>query len=266
MIGNTLTSFFDNLSTKTKNPFLGTFVIVWLCRNWELVFALFNFDESYTLTSKIEFLSERVKYETFWSELGWNIFWTFFVLIATYTLINLARIITNLFEKKLTPLIYKWTDFASLVPKTEYQDILSRMATVQERLDKEIQERIKIQNEKDKLEKELDEFSKQRMAKSNDDTQQNQTSKNQLKSTTHESPWHEMTKKFVDLINEYGLTHLTGIHNHILDESPIEYSQEYEIIDFFLENGLILLKERGKSENNIYQATDKGYALFKEYF
>ncbi|MEP0985315.1 hypothetical protein [Ekhidna sp.] len=102
MLFSWFTSAGNNLLERSKNPFLGTFTLVWLARNWELVFALFNFDKSHTLEKKIKFLSERIQYDTFWTEVGYNILWTFIVLILTYLLVNITRVISNLFEKRLT--------------------------------------------------------------------------------------------------------------------------------------------------------------------
>ena len=159
MIGNALTSFFDNLSTKTKNPFLGTFTIVWLCRNWELVFALFNFDDSYTLESKITFLSERIKYETFWSELGWNIFWTFLVLILTYFLINITRYITNLFENRITPWIYRISAPKQITLLKEYEKLESIHHKNRQEFRLERTNRINTENERDRLQDKVKELN-----------------------------------------------------------------------------------------------------------
>ena len=48
MIKDFLVSFKDNFKEKTRNPFLGTYLIVWLIRNWELIYTLFNFDQNKT--------------------------------------------------------------------------------------------------------------------------------------------------------------------------------------------------------------------------
>ncbi len=168
MIGNALTSFFDNLATKTRNPFLGTFAVIWLVRNWALVFAIFNFDESFDLEQKLDYVARKLPGDSFLLEFGINVLWTFAALIATYTLINASRAITNLFEKRLTPWIYRYTDYGSLVPKTEYQSILERIQELQSKLDSEIQERIKAQNEKDRIEEELTLRSQELQQKLND--------------------------------------------------------------------------------------------------
>lgn len=224
MIGNTLTSFFDNLATRSKNPFLGTFAIVWFCRNWELVFALFNFDESFTLQKKINFLSEKVQYDAFWPELGANIGWTFTVLIITYVLINIARGITNLFEKRLTPLIYKWTDYGSLVPREKYQDIIYRMEDLQGRLDKEVQEKIKIQVERDSLDKELEEL-KTNLAP--------EIVYNEMGSSDHEESDDNLFNQVSDSVIE-GMTKKTGQIKHAilgLKKVRSKYkSKDYEFV------------------------------------
>jgi Skp family chaperone for outer membrane proteins len=283
MIGNTLTSFFDNLATRSKNPFLGTFAIVWFCRNWELVFALFNFDKSFKLQDKINFLSDRVQYDTFWPELGANIGWTFLILIITYALINVARAITNLFEKKLTPLIYKWTDYGSLVPKFDYQGILSRMENLQDRLDKEIQERVKVQNEKDELEIKLGKVTELNVELNRLKSELNEANarfekieereKNveldkgfaMIKKPVENIEINEVESKFLSLINDYGLDHLNHLGNLILEESGLDYNKEYEIIDFLISHELILLKAKGKREFNKYRFTEAGRELFGKY-
>lgn len=150
MITSTIGSFFDNLATKSRNPFLGTFVIVWLCRNWEVIFALFHFDDAMTLTDKIQFLSDRVKYETFWSELGWNIVWTFFVLLLTYILINATRYITNIFENRITPRINEWSNPKRIVSHELYIGELKKNDQLENRLEQERDDKLKARMEIEK--------------------------------------------------------------------------------------------------------------------
>ena len=49
-------SFFDNIKDKTTNPFFGTLIFVWLVRNWDLVYTVFNFDSDCNLEDKKEFI------------------------------------------------------------------------------------------------------------------------------------------------------------------------------------------------------------------
>ena len=254
MIGNTIGAFFDNLATKTRNPFLGTFVFVWLLRNWELVFALFNFDETYTLTDKITWLSEKVAYSNFWKELGWNIVWTFGALIGTYTLINAARAITNLFEKRLTPLIYKWTDYKSLVPKSEYQSVLNRMQELQAKLDNEVQQRLKVQKERDEFEAKLGQYEIEGVI---DLTAINKTTEKE------EDP----SDKMKALFNKHSQETVIRIFDKILrGESFNSVENRDKIIADLLRKSLIKLKERkvyGGGTQFYYELTKDGAESIK---
>ncbi|WP_377717329.1 hypothetical protein [Pseudofulvibacter geojedonensis] len=61
MIKDFLISFRDNFKEKTRNPFLGTYVIVWIVLNWELIYTLFNFDDNYKLENKVAFIKAYYK-------------------------------------------------------------------------------------------------------------------------------------------------------------------------------------------------------------
>ena len=65
MIKDFLISFRDNFKEKTRNPFLGTYVIVWIVLNWELIYTLFNFDDNYKLENKVAFIKAYYKEQSF---------------------------------------------------------------------------------------------------------------------------------------------------------------------------------------------------------
>jgi hypothetical protein len=157
MIKDLLVSFTDNFKEKTRNPFLGTYLLVWLIRNWELIYTLFNFDSDCNLKDKKDFIFIYYKENPFISNLLTNILWSFGLLILTYLLINLSRFIVNLFEKKLTPWIYKITDSNSIVLKETYDKLKSENNILELNLEKERESKGKLQIEITKLEKKLEE-------------------------------------------------------------------------------------------------------------
>ena len=120
MIKDFLVSFKDNIKEKTTNPFFGTLTIVWTVKHWKFVYSLFNFDDSATLDTRLTFIETYFKDESFWSYLLSPVLLTFAVIIGSYTLINLSRLIINIFEKKVTPYVYKVTDSSSIVLKQDY--------------------------------------------------------------------------------------------------------------------------------------------------
>ena len=153
MIKDLLISFKDNVKAKSTNPFFGTLIIVWTVKNWNLFYALFNFDNDLKLKDKISFIINHFTSKPFWPNLGWSILDSFTVLICSYVLINLARLIINFFEKIVTPVVYKITDKSSIVLKTEYDTIIEKNKKLETKLEEERANRIRQQNEYENLEK-----------------------------------------------------------------------------------------------------------------
>ena len=268
MILTWLTSAGNNIVDKTKNPFLGTFTLVWLARNWELIFALFNFDKSYSLEKKIKFLSERIQYDTFWTEVGYNILWTFIVLILTYLLVNITRVISNLFEKRLTPIVHKWTDYKSLVPKSEYQGVLTRMNDIQERLDKEIQEKIKLQNERDKLEENIQKLNIE-IINLEDKPKPEQTEKTEsrkLFKDSEETLKTDLSEMEQKLVSKYGADKVFYVLDLILKNKTIFQNTEYTEVADTLENFEFIVPDLSKNDGIIYGMRPSGKRLWKKLF
>lgn len=174
MIKDFLISFSDNFKEKTKNPFLGTYLLVWLIRNWDLVYTLFNFDKDCTLDDKKSFIISYLKGNDFIENLAINILWSFGLLITTYALLNISRLIVNLSEKRLTPWIYKITDSKSIVLKTEYERIRSENDDLQFRLDKERESKLRLENTIKSLEAEIIEITRVRAETEAENTEENQ--------------------------------------------------------------------------------------------
>lgn len=160
MIKDIFLSFRDNFKEKTTNPFLGTYLIIWMIRNWELVYSLFNFDHHDTLETKVNFIKEYYRSNLFIEGIFWNILWTFGVLIITFLLLNVSRAIVNLFEKQLKPWIYKLTDSKSIVLKSTYESIRNQRDELQFRLDKERESKSKLESKIKSLEEEISERDK----------------------------------------------------------------------------------------------------------
>ena len=137
-------SFRDNFRQKSRNPFFGTLIIVWIVKNWKLVYALFYFDDTYTLTKRIEYIELYYKNINFFWNLMYCLWLTVLSLIGSYLLLNLSRLIINLYEKKLTPWIYRITDKNSIVLKTDLEKAQQEV----DRLTKKYEDEKKIRGAK----------------------------------------------------------------------------------------------------------------------
>lgn len=155
MIKDLLVSFTDNIKSKTTNPFFGTLILVWIFHNWRLMYSLFNFDKYTTLADRKIFLAEYLDSKVFIPNLLQCVVITIIVLITTYCLLNLSRLIVNFFEKVITPRVYKWTDISSIILKSDYELLKMDRDRAESRYEQERESRLKLQNEYELLEKKL---------------------------------------------------------------------------------------------------------------
>lgn len=153
-------SFKDNLIQKAKNPFLGIYTIVWSIRNWELVYSLFNFDKDVKRDTKITFIKKHFEEMPFIENILWNILIATGVLIATYLLLNISRLIVNLFEKRLSPWISKITVSNLIVAKEDYDIVKNRTLYLEKRFEELKKDKSYLLLEVDRLENEVKEFQK----------------------------------------------------------------------------------------------------------
>ncbi|MEH6771898.1 OadG family protein [Maribacter arcticus] len=158
MIKDIFLSFKENIKQKTTNPFFGTLTIVWIVHNWELIYTFFNFESTSNLTNRIDYLSVHFSSIPFIKNLFVCIGITFVVLILSYIFLSFSRFIINIFEKIITPLIYKITDKSSIVLKEDYQLLQTERNQLFTKLEEERAAKLKSQGEVTKLEEKISEL------------------------------------------------------------------------------------------------------------
>lgn len=157
MFSKVFSSLGDNILKKTTNPFLGTFILVWVVHNWKFVYSLFYFDSFYTLEMKLE------KIESYFLNYGIGdtlitILVAIAILASTYILLNISRLIVNFFEKKVTPLVYQITDKSSVVLKSDYVIMQKQAESLDLKVQEERELKLKAQNEISDLENRIAEI------------------------------------------------------------------------------------------------------------
>jgi|WetSurMetagenome_2_1015567.scaffolds.fasta_scaffold91302_2 hypothetical protein len=152
MITETITSFKDNIKRRLTNPFLGTFTVVYIIKNWELFYGIFNFDSIATQTTKIEYIRQYFwKISVFWN-LVECIGYTFFILVITYSLLAISRYIANIYNDIALPWITKLTDKSKIVLKEDYIRLYNEKEEIEKKYENERENRARIQGERDSLE------------------------------------------------------------------------------------------------------------------
>ncbi|MBW3519503.1 hypothetical protein [Flavobacterium sp. NKUCC04_CG] len=91
-------SVFDSVKTRFTNPFLATFLGVWIIRNWYLVYAFFIFDAECTMDDKINYFKTYFKNYDILKEFLINSKWTFIILLVTFSLLLISHILQNCYS------------------------------------------------------------------------------------------------------------------------------------------------------------------------
>lgn len=254
MIKDLFVSFSDNFKEKTKNPFLGTYLLVWLIRNWKLIYTLFNFDNGAKLADKIKFIEEYYSKMDFIDNLLQNIYWSFGLLISTYILLNVSRLIVNLSEKRLTPWIYKITDSKSIVLKEEYERVRADNDDLQVRLDKERESKSRLESRIKGLEDEIIKVAKGGSTAEMAEVEGEYAGGSNADSTS-DLLFQKLSSK--NLVEQF-----LNICTRINAGEAIGNNEKTK--DYFIEQGLIVFLSSYGSEKRKYKITKEGEGVLKK--
>lgn len=155
MIQKTIVSFFDNLYEKARNPFLGTLAIVWIIRNYEGLYILLFSGRSTRYIDKIDTLKGLFVHEKLFGFILSTIGIAFIVLISTYLLKYLTRLIHNIFKDLIKPWMEKLTDKSAIVLKVDYEKVIATNKSLRDSVDEERKAKIESQAEVDRLAKKV---------------------------------------------------------------------------------------------------------------
>lgn len=134
-------SITSSLKERFKNPFLFTFLIVTIFKNWKLFVIIFNFEADCNMYDKIyiieEYLNKHITIENFIE----NVLITFSILILTFLLLATSKFIVDFYYKVIVKLIIRIVDKKQIALKS---DLISKNETI-ERISEENQA-LKLKN------------------------------------------------------------------------------------------------------------------------
>ncbi len=148
-------SVFANFKQKVTNPFLGTIILVWFFRNWELVYALFVFDDYYTLEMKTQYIKGYYQTVNFYGDLFLTVVEAFILMVLTFLLLAISRLVVELYDKRLMVFIYKIFDRDRLVKREELDRLVIQNGRLERRLTEEREKRMAAESDNDNLEEEM---------------------------------------------------------------------------------------------------------------
>lgn len=235
MIKDLLISFKDNIKTKTSNPFFGALILVWITKNWNLIYSIFNFDSKTTLEEKRNFIINHFTSRPFVETILWCVLETFIIILISYLLVNIARLIVNFFDKQVTPLVYKWTDEKSIVLKSVFDASENERKRLEKRVEEEREAKLKIQEDYDKLEKRIAEMLTEKNIVKTKVDDEKKTTKQKVSQTPNEE---KLTLLFNKLVKENKIDAFEKVASAILNNNAIEKANS--LVIEFTDLGLII--------------------------
>jgi hypothetical protein len=250
MLKDTLNSVLDNIKERTTNPFLGTLLVIWTIRNWSLVYALFTFNPSSNLHSRLSYIQQHFDHQSFYCNMLMSIGITMVVLLVTYIFLAISRLLTDSYDKLLLPQIAKVTDKSSVVLKSEYTALQEAFKLLEGRLEEERLAKVSAQKERDSTEERL-------IAALSNLNIQNSSSNNANLQTAPSSFIRVSTKaKRVWTTAKFN-NYLTNINNGTLLQSGDD------IMKTLIRENFIVPGGRSTSSGQDYKLTEEGMAFLK---
>lgn len=243
MLKEAWNSFKDNIKERITNPFLGTFLLVWVVHNWEAVYSFFYFDKDWKLQQKIEYFNK------YWIDRNFDVnlvvvaFITLTILIFTYLFLACSRFLANYFENVIIPFIYKISK-GKTVTYEIHQASLYKIEELEAKIESERIAKNQAIQERDEFEKRLYETSPPLDIKLAEKPKDFSTLINDVKSRNDKDKFENT---MIGILKGYS------------------FDSQNSHIDFLLSRGLIEVSQR-TAAGRIYKFTEAGDELRNQYY
>ncbi|MEQ8525338.1 hypothetical protein [Gracilimonas sp.] len=155
MISDWFKSFSGNLHRRVTNPFLGTFLVLLLLKNWKAIYSLLTISDEFTLDERIQVVVSYVETNTP-NDIFWLVIYTFVVLGITYVLMWLSSFVANFYSKIAIPFIQKQLDPLQIVDNNLFRQLKKDLLEANSKIDSLESGNIKYRKENENLTNELE--------------------------------------------------------------------------------------------------------------
>jgi hypothetical protein len=256
MIKDSLNSILGNIKERTTNPFLGTLIVVWVVHNWRLVYSIFYFDRTFKLEQRLGYINRYFNDNPFLSNLLWVVVMTVFVLLFTYFMLSISRLITDTQERIVVPMISKWTDGSSVVLKSDYLVQKEIIKQLELRLEEERLAKVAAQQERDNVDAKLADVLK---AKDVPDITFENESTGKVEVADPVNVQQEDDEHNERICHSLGqLNNISYVNRIIVDIlNGTLINRDDEVIDILLRGNIVKTVERSNVKNR-YEFTERG--------
>ncbi|AWW32421.1 hypothetical protein DN752_21000 [Echinicola strongylocentroti] len=230
-----------DIRDKSRNPFIGAFIIVWIIRHWEAFYTFFFFDDGDERLERITILKD-------YFTLPWILDFLITVgisitlIFVTYFFSNLTLAIVTFFDKRIRPQILKFIDFQSVVPKSDFDIMVNENIDLQQKISSLKTERAELRGEIDELEKRVSSIPAEI---------------NSNHSTNTSPVISEEAKRLFEKVNDKEKKSIIELFKEIFSDRPL--SSESDIVGSALYNELIKPTSRkGSLGHQKFELTEIG--------
>lgn len=197
-----INSFFSNIKNKLTNPFFGTLILVLIIHHWELWFAIFNFDDSFTLDQKVEFIQKYTTENlTFWIFL-WDIGQAAIYMLLGYLLVLATRSLVLFVEYRIMPWLTGKIVNKNVVRKSEYDEVVKEREEYFDQYEEQRENVRKFSKAIDEQTEQIKEKDKNLLDQSNKITKVvHELNETNSKLENSQNKYHDATKKIEQLNN-----------------------------------------------------------------
>jgi len=114
-------SFSNLLKSRSRNPFYGTLIIVYLFRNYKLIYKLFFLKENDQL-NKISYLDGLFNHDILINELLVSSLYAFAAMASSYIILNLSELLKGVFSNVINIWVKKLINFITNKTNTYSKD------------------------------------------------------------------------------------------------------------------------------------------------
>lgn len=132
-----ISSFIDNIKQKSTNPFFGTLILVYIIRNWELIYSLFVFDDECTHANKIHYIYNYLHVNSDKVNILYNVLIAILAYVIGLIVIIGTRFTVDFKDNTIIPWLYNKSISDKVVNKDDYIEMTKQRDTFLDDLIKE---------------------------------------------------------------------------------------------------------------------------------
>ncbi len=155
---------------RLRSPFIGALLITLIFYHWELIYSLFNFDDSYTLLDKKEFIVSYAQNYNFCTFLVLPILLAIGSLISFYIINTGVLFVSSFYTNRVKPYILSKSDSKDVVLKSRYDQRLKEQEELMKQIEGLEKSRTTADEEhirdKQELKSEIEEYKKKQLDES----------------------------------------------------------------------------------------------------